>query len=63
MKNTEEQLLNIKQVAEYLNIAPRTVKKLIKEENLPCYKITNKTIRFNKDKVTKWTEKYSKEIV
>jgi excisionase family DNA binding protein len=63
MKNTEEQLLNIKQVAEYLNIAPRIVKKLIKEENLPCYKITNKTIRFNKDKVVKWTEKYSKELV
>tara|TARA_R100001510_G_scaffold55612_1_gene59825 strand:+ start:5564 stop:5746 length:183 start_codon:yes stop_codon:yes gene_type:complete len=57
-----EQLLNIKQVAEYLNVSPRTIRRQMKY-GLPHYKVTHKLVRYDKLKIDKWLEKCSKEIV
>ena len=39
MQNIEATLLDINQVAEYLNVSPRTVRRLMKVKNLPHHKV------------------------
>ena len=51
MQNIETTLLDINQVAEYLNVSPRTVRRLMKVKNLPHLKVGSQ--------IDKWLTKYS----
>lgn len=51
MKNRN--ILTIKQVAKYLEISPRTVYKLVKEEAIPSFKIMNMW-RFEQSMIDQW---------
>jgi excisionase family DNA binding protein len=50
-----EQLLNIRQVAEYLNVSPRTVRRLVARKALPCYRF-GRVLRFRAGDVGKWLD-------
>jgi len=45
--------MTIKQTAEYLQVHPSAVYRLIKTENLPASKVMNRW-RFDKDEIKKW---------
>ena len=59
MQNIEKTLLDINQVARYLNVSPRTVRRLMKVKNLPHLKVGQKLVRYNKSQIDKWLTKYS----
>ena len=59
MQNIETTLLDINQVARYLNVSPRTVRRLMKVKNLPHHKVGQKLVRYNKSQIDKWLTKYS----
>ena len=61
MQNIETTLLDINQVAEYLNVSPRTVRRLMKVKNLPHLKVGSKLVRYNKSQIDKWLINYSVE--
>jgi|TARA_R100001224_G_C3968119_1_gene131531 excisionase family DNA binding protein len=61
MQNIETTLLDINQVARYLNVSPRTVRRLMKVKNLPHLKVGSKLVRYNKSQIDKWLINYSVE--
>lgn len=58
MQNIETTLLDINQVAKYLNVSPRTVRRLMKHKRLPHSKVGQKLIRYSKPSIDKWLELY-----
>jgi excisionase family DNA binding protein len=50
---TYEKLLSVKEVAKFLGIAEKTVRKYIWERTIPYYKI-NGHIRFSKEDLDTW---------
>jgi len=53
-----EQLLNLEQVAEYLNVDKFTVYRLLAEKQLPAFKVGNQW-RFKRKLIEKWLAKNS----
>ena len=47
----EEKLLNINEVAKYLNMSERSVKELVDKGELPAYKIGGIVLRFKKEQI------------
>lgn len=56
MQNQE--IMTIKQVAEYLKVSPRSIYKLVKEGTIPTFKIMNMW-RFERSKIDEWIDKKS----
>jgi excisionase family DNA binding protein len=56
-----EKLLTVKDVAELLGLSQITVYKMIYKDAIPYIKIgrTNRSVRFNKDKIIAWINKNS----
>jgi len=50
-----EELMTIKDVADFLKVKPVTVYKLVHERKLPCIKIS-KAWRFKKEMLEKWID-------
>ncbi len=50
-----ETMMTVKDVAKFLNVHPRTVYSLIKNENLPAIRLMNK-FRFRKEAVENWVK-------
>ncbi len=50
-------MLNTKEVAEYLGIHEKQVYALIKENKIPCTRVTGKCI-FTKDLIDEWIAKH-----
>lgn len=50
-----EQLLTIKDLAEYLQVSQRTIYRLIKKRNIPYLKVGNQW-RFRKQMIEEWLE-------
>jgi len=48
-----QKFLNVNQVAEYLGIAPKTIRKYIWERTIPFYKIKGH-VRFDKTHLDEW---------
>lgn len=48
-----QNIMTIKQVAEYLKVSPRTIYKLVKEGNIPTFKIMNMW-RFEQSQIDQW---------
>ena len=53
--NTDNEILNIKEAAEYLKIGGRGVRNLIKSGDIPHKLVLNK-YRFVKDDLRKWVQ-------
>lgn len=47
------EVLNIKEVADYLHCSVSTIRKLIRENNIPYFRIGSKLL-FEKEKVEEW---------
>lgn len=47
----EEKLLNIAEVARYLNLSEKAVKELVEQGDLPAYKIGGDLLRFKREQV------------
>ncbi|MCD6386422.1 helix-turn-helix domain-containing protein [Candidatus Sumerlaeota bacterium] len=56
MTRKKEQLLTVKNLAEYLQVSERTVYRLIKRREIPHIKIGNQW-RFKKQMIDEWLEK------
>jgi len=52
----EERLLTVEQLAEYLQVSPKTLYRLIHRKEIPCYKVANQW-RFKWDVIQEWMEK------
>ncbi len=48
-----DQLLTIQQVAVYLNVSPRTVRRLVARRSLPCHRF-GRVVRFNERDILRW---------
>ena len=48
-----QNIMTIKQVAEYLKVSPRTIYKLVKEGAIPTFKIMNMW-RFEQSQIDQW---------
>lgn len=53
--STDNEMMTIKEVAKYLKMGERSIRKLIKSGEIPHRKVLNK-YRFVKDEVEKWMQ-------
>ena len=53
-----QNIMTIKQVAEYLKVSPRTIYKLVKEGAIPTFKIMNMW-RFEQSQIDQWIHEKS----
>ena len=51
--NTMNEIMTIKQVAEYLKVSPRSIYKLVKDGAIPTFRIMNMW-RFERIKIDHW---------
>jgi len=54
-----DEILTIKEVAEYLKLAEKTAYRLVAEGKLPGFKVGG-SWRFNKAEINRWIEQQSK---
>ena len=54
-------LLTVEQVAEYLQLKPKTIYNLVSIGVLPCYRINKKCVRFKKEEIDLWLQKYQQK--
>tara|TARA_R100000458_G_C8260551_1_gene236098 strand:- start:690 stop:869 length:180 start_codon:yes stop_codon:yes gene_type:complete len=52
----KDKLLNVDDVAKYLNVEKRTIYKYVQENYIPHFKISKKIIRFEIAKIDNWLE-------
>lgn len=57
MFNLEKQLLTFKQVAEYLQISDETLKRWVKGNHIPYYRV-GKGIRFKQSDLDQWLQEF-----
>ncbi|HHT9146950.1 MAG TPA: helix-turn-helix domain-containing protein [Candidatus Wunengus sp. YC61] len=50
------EIMTIKQVAEYLKVSPRSIYKLVKDGAIPTFRIMNMW-RFERSKIDQWINK------
>ena len=55
----KKELINIKELANYLDVSVPFIRKLIYSKRIPYYKIGNR-IKFDKTEINKWVEIYRK---
>jgi len=53
----DEKLLNVDDLAQYLNVSKRTVHRLLKSSELPTYKIGGQ-LRFSQEEVADWLKRH-----
>ena len=58
----QNMFMNIKQVAEYLQVSPKTIRRLTKIKKLPFVKVSHKVLRFNKSRVDAWVSRYELNV-
>jgi excisionase family DNA binding protein len=51
---TENQLLTVKQIAEYLGVKSSTIYKWNSQGRIPCIRLSGRCVRYELDKVKKW---------
>lgn len=47
------EILNVKEVADYLSCSVSSIRNLVREKKLPCFRIGSK-INFNKEAIDNW---------
>ena len=58
----QNMFMNIKQVAEYLQVSPKTIRRWTKTKNFPFVKASHKVLRFNKSRVDAWVSRYELNV-
>jgi excisionase family DNA binding protein len=48
-----EQLMTVKEVAEYLRLKPLAIYRIVKRKNIP-FKRANRSLRFDKEEIEEW---------
>ena len=57
----EKELLNIKELSEYLDFSIPTIKRPIKDKGLPAYQFNKKgRLRFKKVEIDRWLRRFKK---
>jgi len=51
--NPDDKLLTVKQIADYLQIKPKTIYKWTSQGRIPCIKFSGRCVRFDLEKVKK----------
>ena len=59
----EEKLLNIEEVARYLNLSEKTVKQLVEKGDLPAYKIGGVILRFKREQIENYRKRRSSNLM
>lgn len=54
-------VLNVKEVKDYLSVSESTIRKLVRENKIPYFRIASK-ILFDQDKIDKWIESNEKGV-
>ena len=60
-----EKLLTVKEVAEIIQLSKYAIYQMVANDSIPYIKIgaTNRSVRFDKDKIEKWLKKHSCDII
>ncbi|HHT9126882.1 MAG TPA: helix-turn-helix domain-containing protein [Candidatus Brocadiia bacterium] len=56
----ENEIMTIKQLAEYLQISQRSIHRMIKRGGVPAVKVTNRW-RFERSKINEWLTRNSEK--
>lgn len=56
------EVLSVKEVAKYLNCSESTIRKMVREMKIPCFRLCSK-ISFYKRTIDEWIEGLQKEVV
>lgn len=56
-----EEILTLRQVAEYLKVTERTLYRLVQEGQLPAFKVGN-SWRFRRDDLDRWITKQARNL-
>ncbi len=51
-----KKLLNIRETAEYLGVAEKTLYHWVSQRKIPFVKLSHKVLRFDAEKIDKWVE-------
>ncbi len=54
------EVMNVKQVAEYLNCSQSSIRNLVRDKKIPVFKINSK-LNFNKEAIDNWV--HSQELM
>ena len=57
--NADEEILTLKQVADFLKVTERTIYRLATAKKIPAFKVGG-TWRFSKAEITEWIQQQSK---
>jgi hypothetical protein len=52
----EDTVLDVPGLCEYLHVTPKWIHERTHLKEIPCYKLSNKQLRFRKKKIDKWLE-------
>lgn len=50
------EIMTTEEAASYLRVAPKTVRRLVAAEAIPCIKVTGRLFRFRKATLDAWLE-------
>ena len=53
-------VLNIKEVKDYLSVSESTIRKLVRENKIPYFRVASK-ILFDQEKIDQWIEEQQKK--
>ena len=59
MRNSEEKLMTVKEVAEYLRLDEHTIYRMARKGEIPAFKIAGQW-RFKRDLIEKWLKTKTK---
>lgn len=60
-KMMEDRLMNVREVAEFLGLAPGTVYHLLSQRRLPCIRLSPRCVRFQKSAIRRFVESLAEE--
>ena len=56
-----KEIYNIKELSNYLKISPSEIRKLVRQNKIPYFRVGNR-IKFEKEKINEWIENLQKDI-
>ena len=56
-----KEIYNIKELSNYLKISPSEIRKLVRQNQIPYFRVGNR-IKFEKEKINEWIENLQKDI-
>ena len=56
-----KEIYNIKELSNYLKISPSEIRKLVRQNKIPYFRVGNR-IKFEKERINEWIEDLQKDI-